>query len=391
MDTQSSPVEVIDAAVILRRVEKIHPILRSHAEEAERSRRLSQPAVDALRWAGVFRMAMPKAWGGPELDPCTQVRIVENIAHADASAAWCTMIGSESGFFASYLVEPAARQLYTGLDAVTAGFQAPNGVLQVCDGGYRLTGRWTLGSGVNHADVIMGGATVHENGKPRLTTSGRPDVRLAFLPAARWQILDNWNPNGLGGSGSHDYAIEDVFIPEDFTLIPGQTNRPEPLYNWYGLSVASGIGVILGTAEQAFDTALEMLKAKTSKALLSRATEDASVRIGLARAGAMIGSARSYVYDALSELFASVQEGHPPTFAQRARWAGSVVNAGLGCRDAVQLLVDIVGSSALERSSPLNRQQRDLNTMALHGLTQRRVWQWAGGLYFGHHPPLHVY
>ncbi len=133
-------------------------------------------------------MAMPKAWGGAELDPLA-IQCV-NIAHAtNASAAWCTMIGSESGFFASYLVEPAARQLYTGLDAVVAGFQAPNGVLQVCDGGYRLTGRWTLGSGVNHADVIMGGATVHENGKPRLTTSGRPDVRLAFLPAARWQIL----------------------------------------------------------------------------------------------------------------------------------------------------------------------------------------------------------
>lgn len=391
MDSEASSDQVIDADVILERVDKIHSILRTHASEAEHARRLSQSAVDALRWAGVFRMAMPKAWGGPELDPCTQVKIVENVARADASAAWCTMIGSESGFFASYLAEPAARRLYTELDMVTAGFQAPNGVLDACEGGYRLSGRWTLGSGVNHADVIMGGALVHENGKPRSTASGRPDLRLAFLPAAQWQILDTWNPNGLEGSGSHDYTIENAFVPEDFTLIPGQTHRSEPLYNWYGLSVASGIGVVLGTAQQAFDTALEMLETKTSKATLSRATEESTVRSGLARAGAMIGSSRSYVYDTLAELFAGVGEGRRPEFAQRARWAGSVVNAGLNCRDAVQLLVDIVGSSALQRSCLLNRHQRDLNTMALHGLTQRRVWEWAGGLYFGHQPPLHVY
>ena len=145
----------LDGAAILARVESIDPIIRAHAEEGERARRLATPVVDALRWAGVFRLAMPKAWGGPEVDICTQVRIIERVARADASAGWCAMIGSESGFFASYLEESAARRLYPKLDAVTAGFQGPAGTLHVAEGGYRLSGRWPFGSGACHADVIL--------------------------------------------------------------------------------------------------------------------------------------------------------------------------------------------------------------------------------------------
>lgn len=103
---------LLDGPGILARVSEIDPTLRGHADEAEGARELSRQSVDALRWAGVFRMAMPRAWGGPEVDICTQVEIVERVARADASAAWCTMIGSESGFFASYLNESAARRLY---------------------------------------------------------------------------------------------------------------------------------------------------------------------------------------------------------------------------------------------------------------------------------------
>jgi alkylation response protein AidB-like acyl-CoA dehydrogenase len=382
---------LLDGPGILARVSEIDPTLRGHADEAEGARKLSRQSVDALRWAGVFRMAMPRAWGGPEVDICTQVEIVERVARADASAAWCTMIGSESGFFASYLNESAARRLYPDLDAVTAGFQAPAGTMEVCDGGYRLSGRWSFGSGVTHADVIMGGAIVTENGKAAMTQSGQPDIRIAMLPASQWQVLDTWDPDGLAGSGSHDYMIDDGFVPEEYTLHPGQRQRSEPLYSWYGLSVCSGVGVPLGVAAEAFDTARALLEAKTSEALMSPATEEPTVRAGLARAGAMIGSARSYVYETLGDLFATVQTGDEPSLDQRAQWAGCVVHTGTTCRDAVQLLVDIVGSAAIQRSSLLNRQMRDLSVIAQHGLTQKRVWEWAGGMYFGRLPPVPVY
>ena len=149
-------------------------------------------------------------------------------------------------------------------------------------------------------------------------------------------------------------------MPEDHTFVPGQRRRPEPLYAWFGLSAACGVGVPLGTAAEALDAA-------------------------------MIGSSRSYVFDTLGEMFASIQSGREPSLERRARWAGAVVHTGTTCRDAAQLLVDTVGSGALRRSSPLHRQLRDLNMIAQHGLTQRRVWEWSGALFFGKQPPVAAY
>jgi alkylation response protein AidB-like acyl-CoA dehydrogenase len=352
---------------------------------------LSSAVVDALRWSGVFRMAMPAAWGGPETDVCKQVEIIEALARADASAAWCAMIGSESGFFASYIDEPAARRLFPSLDTIVAGFQGPSGVLEVCDGGYRLSGRWSFGSGVTHADVILGGATVTENGEPRRTKSGRLDVRVAMLPATQWQVLETWDPDGLAGSGSHDYTITDAFVPDEYTWVPGRYKRPEPLYSWFGLAPSAGVGVALGVAAEAFDVARSSLQEKYSKVLMGSVTGEPNVRAALARAAALIGSTRSYVYDTLGGFFATVQAGDEPSFDQRAQWAGCVVHTGTTCRDAVQMLVDAVGSAALQRSSPLGRQLRDLNMIAQHGLTNQRVWEWAGGLYFGKRPPYPAY
>jgi alkylation response protein AidB-like acyl-CoA dehydrogenase len=381
----------LDTAAIMARVKEIDPIVREHAAQAEGERRLSSAVVDALRWSGVFRMAMPAAWGGPETDVCKQVEIIEALARADASAAWCAMIGSESGFFASYIDEPAARRLFPSLDTIVAGFQGPSGVLEVCDGGYRLSGRWSFGSGVTHADVILGGATVTENGEPRRTKSGRLDVRVAMLPATQWQVLETWDPDGLAGSGSHDYTITDAFVPDEYTWVPGRYKRPEPLYSWFGLAPSAGVGVALGVAAEAFDVARSSLQEKYSKVLMGSVTGEPNVRAALARAAALIGSTRSYVYDTLGGFAATVQAGDEPSFDQRAQWAGCVVHTGTTCRDAVQMLVDAVGSAALQRSSPLGRRLRDLNMIAQHGLTNQRVWEWAGGLYFGKRPPYPAY
>jgi alkylation response protein AidB-like acyl-CoA dehydrogenase len=383
--------DFVYADAIIDRVDQIDSVVRKGADDAEQARQLSKPVVEALRSAGVFRMAMPHAWGGSELDVCSQLTIVERIARADASAAWCATIGSESGFFASYIPEDAARKLYPDLDMINAGFVGPAGTLEVCDGGYRLSGRWPFGSGVTHADVIVGGAIVTVNGEPTLSPSGRPEHRVAMLPAAQWRILDTWNPVGLAGSGSHDYTISDAFVPEDYTWTPGHQQRTEPLYSWFGLSVASAVGVALGTAAEAFDVARTTLETKTSNMLGTSARGEPAVRAELARGAAMIGSARSYVYDTLGELFVTLTTGDTLSLDQRAHWAGCVVYTGTTCRDAVQILVDAVGAAALQRSSPLSRQLRDLTMLAQHGLTQKRVWEWAGGLYFGAQPPLPVY
>src|SRR5262245_31558363 len=97
---------------ILENARKLAPRLASRADEIAKLRRLPRDLVAALKAAGVFRMPMPAAWGGPEMSPRAQNEVIEVLATADASVGWCAMIGSDAGFYAAFLEESAARQLY---------------------------------------------------------------------------------------------------------------------------------------------------------------------------------------------------------------------------------------------------------------------------------------
>ncbi|GAA1206673.1 acyl-CoA dehydrogenase family protein [Pseudonocardia alaniniphila] len=378
----------LDGGAVLANVEKIRPLLREHAAEGEAARRLTEPVVDALRSTGVFRMAMPAAWGGPEVDICRQIEIIETLSRADASAGWCAMIGSDSGFYSGYLDDAAARSLYPHLDAVTAGWVSPVGTLDVSDGGYRLSGRWSFGSGVTHADVIVGGARVTENGSPRLLADGTPEARIAMLPAAQWQVLDTWSPLGMAGSGSHDYAINDAFVPAENTWVYGQSYRSGPLYRWRGMFVVNFFGVPVGVALDACEVAASILDGKLLMPEMTPARNEPYVRADIARARAMVGAARSYVYDTVGTIWSTVVAGDEPSLEQRAQLVGLFAHTVSECRTAVRLLVDTVGTVAIQDGCPLGRQMRDLDTIAQHVVAKRKMWEWAGGMYFGQDPPL---
>ncbi|WP_433555411.1 acyl-CoA dehydrogenase family protein [Pseudonocardia xinjiangensis] len=385
-ETESVP----DSSAILARAAEIGPFLREHADEVESARRLTKPVIDALRSTGVFRMAMPKIWGGPELDIFEQIEIIETLSRADASAGWCAMIGSDSGYYSGYVDEATARSLYPDLDAVTAGWISPAGTLEVCEGGYRLSGRWSFGSGSTHADVITGGARVTENGVPRITADGTPEVRIAMLPAAQWQVLDTWNTTGLAGSGSHDYTITDAFVPAENTWFPGETHRSGTLYAWRGMFVANFVGVPVGVALDACETAADIIAGKVLMPQMTPASDEPRMRSGIARARALVGSARSYAHDTIGSLWTTVEAGDEPTFQQRADLAGCYVHTVSTCRDAVRILVDTVGTAAIRKTCPLERQLRDLTTLGQHIVGQELMREWAGGLYFGRSPSMPV-
>jgi alkylation response protein AidB-like acyl-CoA dehydrogenase len=116
-----------DAESILNAATALTPLIQESREEIERGRRLPLHLVDALKKAGAFRMPMPREWGGPELDPLSQLRIVEALSAADASVGWCVMIGCDSGYFSGFLDQQVAREIYPDLDMVTASSLIPRG------------------------------------------------------------------------------------------------------------------------------------------------------------------------------------------------------------------------------------------------------------------------
>src|SRR5271170_1699203 len=170
------------------------PQIRAAADEIERMRRLPLPLVEAMAEAGLFRLWIPRSLGGEEADPMTLVRAVEEVSRADGAAGWCLAIGGEYGIFGGYLPAEAAREIYGSDPHVrTAGAFRPFGNAVVVDDGYRVTGRWPLGSGCQHSSWIVGGCRILDGDQPRLRSDGTPITRILFIPAAECAILDTWH------------------------------------------------------------------------------------------------------------------------------------------------------------------------------------------------------
>jgi alkylation response protein AidB-like acyl-CoA dehydrogenase len=185
-------------------------------------------------------------------------------------------------------------------------------------------------------------------------------------------------------------TIADTFVPAENTWFPGERHRAGSLYAWPGMFVTNFVGVPLGVALDACDTATAILVGKLVRPEMTPAADEPRVRAGIARARALVGSARSYAYDTAGALWATLEAGDEPSFAQRAELAGCYVHTLSACREAVQLLVDTVGTAAIQKSCPLERQLRDLTTLAQHVMGQARMWESAGGLYFGRSPSMPV-
>ena len=226
MTADAQQVVALDGAEITRRVEALLPEIDARADEIAAARRLPRDLVDALKTAGVFRMSMPEAWGGSALPLPDQVRIVESLAYADPSVGWCVMIGSDSGFYSAFLDDAAARELWTDVDDITAGWLFPGGQAVAVDGGYRVSGRWKFASGCTHADVMVAGCIVmNDNGAPVFGPDGVPVVRTAVARADRFEVIDTWHTTGLAGSGSNDYACQGPVRAGRAHVLVGRTGQ----------------------------------------------------------------------------------------------------------------------------------------------------------------------
>jgi alkylation response protein AidB-like acyl-CoA dehydrogenase len=225
---------------------------------------------------------------------------------------------------------------------------------------------------------------------PRLGPGGQPEWRIALVPASQAEVHDTWHTTGLCGTGSNDYSIDGVLVQPGHTFALDELQREGTLYRWPGFFITNSLGIPLGVAADALDTAMGILDRKILMPERIPARDEARVRAAIARAHAMVGSARSYAYDTLGGFWSVLESGDQPGFAARAALAGCYVHTVTTCRDAVQLLVETVGTAAIQRGSSLERNLRDLITMGQHLVAQVKMREWAGGLWFGQPAPLPV-
>jgi alkylation response protein AidB-like acyl-CoA dehydrogenase len=370
---------------ILANSRALAPEIAARAAEAAELRRLPRDLVDKLKGAGCFRVMFPRRWGGPEMSLPMQLTMIEALAYADTAVAWCVKIGSDSGLFAAWLKEPAARELYTDLDFVTAGQAPPNGRAVKVDGGYRVTGRWGFGSGCTHADVMIGGCVV-ENAPPG--PGGVPAVIHVLAPAAGFQVEDTWFSTGLAGSGSFHYSTKNLFVPDGQVLdLFAPSGRDEPLYR---LPITASVsvpmaGTPLGLARRAIDELIALAGKKIvaippPPVLIKNLPR---VRLAVARAESLLGAARAYVYETVRRLWDEVERDGAASIKARRDVGLSRIHAHRMAAEVAELMYDAAGPAAVYASSPLDRLLRDAVTIKQHLLFNDGVLEELGAMALG--------
>lgn len=359
-----------DHSQFLEAVTALAPQIEAAADESESARRLSASVAEAMKQVGLFRLWIPRVYGGEESDPEDFVRIVEAVSRIDGSAGWCMMIGGCYGLFAGLLPADAARTIY-GSDPlmVSGGAFRPIGRAVVVDGGYRVTGRWPLGSGCHHCTWLVGGCRISDGDEPRLNSDGSPVVRLLFFPATEAEILDTWFTAGLRGTGSHDYVANDVFVPATHSLwfreMPVESG---PLYALpvIGLFAIAIAAVPLGIARHAIDTLSELSGARTAVRTRQTLNHQAMLRTDLGRAEALLGSGRAFLYQTLAEAWEVVTGGGTLDLKQRAMLWLAATQAARAATEAVDLMFNAGGSASIYANSRLERCLRDIRTAGQH-------------------------
>jgi alkylation response protein AidB-like acyl-CoA dehydrogenase len=350
-----------------------------------------------MKEAGVFGMAMPRVWGGPELDPLTQFRVIEALAMADGSVGWCAMIGCDGGYVTAFLDQDVARAMYPDIEVATAAAATTTDKAVRVPGGYRVSGRFPFVSGCQHCEWFWAGCTVIENGVPQVDGNGVPETRQCLMRLSQCEILDTWHTTGLRGTGSNDVAVHDVFVGQEHSFSfqdPELIKRSGPLYAFPFLFVAKGPAPALGIARHAIDAVIESAAGKPARRYTvgerveapKMLRDDVYVQEAVGRAETLLAAARAYFFDVMGDLWATLTDGRQPSERQLALFTSAFTHIVGVCVEVVQLVYKAAGGGAVYQKGPLDRCLRDVLTMNQHVIGTLRTYEMAGRLLLGLEP-----
>jgi alkylation response protein AidB-like acyl-CoA dehydrogenase len=332
--------------------------------------------------AGLFRLWLPAAMGGPELSPIEFMKVVEAVSALDGSMGWIVANGGGMSRVAGYLPEPVARQWFADPCAFVVSATGAVGSATPVAGGYRVTGRWPFGSGAIHGTRFMGLVSVSDGN----SISHPP--RCFYFSAEQVTIHDTWHVSGLRGTGSSDFEVADVFVPADHThdFIAPVPTQPGTLYRLPGLSVFpwSITGAPLGIASGALATFTKSTTQNARQGVLLMEREIVQSAIG--RAEAILSAARAFLAEAMTDLLAILDEDRDRLQRARARLRIACAYAAEASSSIVQTLTSEAGASAIFESNPLERAARDINAAVKHVALSPQSYIVAGRLKLGLDP-----
>jgi indole-3-acetate monooxygenase len=382
------------------RLQRIAATIDAEAEASERALRLTPTLQTALHREGLFRLLLPRPFGGFETDPPTFFQVIEEVAKHDASAAWCLCQGNGCAMSAAYL-DPGIAQEIWGRDpeAVLAwGPGAPGGKSRaIVEGdGYRLTGRWAFVSGGRHANWLGGHASVIEaDGSPQRDADGETVVRTLLLPASNATWIDAWDVIGLRGTGSDSYEVKDLFVRHDHSIVrddPAERRYQAPLYLFPQMSLyASGFsGTALGIARAMLDSFTELAVDKRPPLAKRTLRDTGMVQYEVAQAEARIRAARAFVLSELRDIWQEVVATMALSIANRMRIRLATTFAIHEAKAAADVAYDLAGATAIFIGSDFERRFRDIHTVTQQQQGRKAHLQTVGAFLLGLPPDLAI-
>src|SRR5882724_11136318 len=354
----------------LLRAREFAPELAAAADEIERRRELPEPIVAALVECGFFRLLLPRSLGGAELLPASFVPVIEEIAKADASTAWCLNQSSGCAMTAAYLEPEAACEIFGGPRGILAWGPGP-GKARVVEGGYRVTATWSFASGSHHATWLGCHVPIVEaDGTPRLHADGSPVIRTMLFPKSKARMTDIWHVIGLKGTGSDRYSVEDLFVPQRHSATRDDDTRREAglLYRFSSLQLyAAGFaGVAMGIARSTLDAFVELARDKVPFRSGGALRDNHLIQSQIAQAEARLAAARAFLLHSLEEITAEVAQAGHITLDQRMAIRLASTFAIHQSLQVVDTAYHAAGSTSIFEENPFERRFRDIHTVSQH-------------------------
>lgn len=368
---------------VLAWIQNYADMLRIYGREARLNARLSPACVDLLRAGGLFDLALHVDRGGKGLTSAAQARALEELATIDGSIAWCVMIGMDSGIYQGFLSPAIRAEVFPHPGIISAGWIHPQGsAIDLGDGTCRVSGRWQFGSGIDNADVILGGV--------RFATKESPDDwtwRIAIFDKADVEIEDSWNTWGLQGSGSQHYHADNVIVPLERTIalldpkVEGPLNRPHD-----GI-VRKMAGIPLGVAVGALLTVVTGVGKKVTALRTAREHPNERVLHTIGRLTAELVALRSAVYSTLQSAWNIYKEESTTPDEQSAALVATAAIRQRAFQTSRTLVIaagDLLGAQAVYTTTgDLGARLSDLNVMTQHSVGQESLLDLAGNRILG--------
>jgi alkylation response protein AidB-like acyl-CoA dehydrogenase len=379
------------SAEYLARVAEIADIVRADAEQAEIDRRLGDRTVDALRDSGLLRMLLPARYGGGGLCMGETFPVVEALSRVNGSAGWNLQIGATTVALAHDLADDDARDEVLGDErAIVAGtINFMNVKARRAAGGYQFDGPATFLSGSSHADWLMVGGWLHDDGVPQFA-HGMPHIVRGVIPIDRVVLRDTWKVSGMRATASNDTALDEMFVADRWICAAGSTGLASddpaarlPLFSRFGGGL-SWVGI--GIARGALDAFTAIAPAKVPMGAGAPLAELPDVQIQVARARGTIEAGAAFLRETWAAAMAKLSAGEKLDVEDQAMLRLSYVTAAEYAAQATDVIQRISGTSGLYERDGIERCWRDANAVTKHVTVSARFYERVGRVVLGLEP-----